>query len=216
MLLGRPATGRAPSAGASITPDIRHAVLTRHKPDKAQRTAAKEAAGTAGVHLLDLEDLCVGASILDRSKEGARLQEEDRRRVREADAESEKWAAEAWRQFDLLVARRRFLLRWFKRLGVAMIIVGLIGLGSSMMAGAKALLARHEVSIGMSSAGAVLAVGILLRSGLACPSPKLPPDIPRRAALRNCPCCELRLRLEVGRSGWLTCPRCKWRFHAAT
>ncbi len=185
--------------------------------------AAKAAARTAGVHLLALEDICVGASTLDRSEESARLREKEHRRreeerlrrVREAEAESEREAAQAWGQFDRAIARRRLLLPWFKRLGIAMIVVGVIGLGSSVSAGAMALLEHHEVAVGVSGAGAILALGILLTSTLLYPSPRAP-DIPRRAALRDCPCCELRLRLEVGRSGWLTCPRCKWRFHAET
>lgn len=211
--------------------------------------AAKAAAKTAGVHLLVLEDIRVGASVLDRSEESARRREAERlsrvraaddervRRMRAADAEaarvreekrllrlreaqarrieSEREESQDWRRFDRIIERRRLLMPWCKRLGVAMIIAGGIGLGSFVATAAMSLLARHKVIMGAFGAGAIVTLGILLISCLLHPPPKAP-DIPRRGALRDCPCCESHLGLELGRSGWVTCPHCKWRFHAET
>lgn len=193
-----------------------HAQLAAVVSRNGYTRAAKGAAKTTGVYLLGLDDLRVGTSVLDRSEEGARVREEEsRRRVRAAEIELERQATIAWRNFDQTIVRRRFL-PWFKKLSVALIIAGVIGLGSSLAAGAMALLGRHEAAIGASSTGAVIAVGVVLMLNLLKYPPPVQPHIPRRSALRDCPCCQLRLRLEVGRSGWLMCPRCKWRFHAET
>jgi Restriction endonuclease len=178
--------------------------------------AAKGAAKTTGVYLLGLDDLRVGTSVLDRSEEGARLREDERRRqAREAEFELERQAAVAWRYFDQAITRRRFM-PLFKKLLVAMIIVSAIGLGSSLAAGSMALLGRHEAAIGASSAAGVLAVGVVLMLILLSYPPPAKPHVPKRSALRDCPSCQLRLRVEVGRSGWLTCPRCNYRGRAET
>jgi hypothetical protein len=84
--------------------------------------AAKGAAKTTGVYLFGLDDLRVGTSVLDRSEEGARLREDERRRqARGTEFELERQAAVAWRYFDEAIARRRFV-PLFKKLLVATII----------------------------------------------------------------------------------------------
>jgi hypothetical protein len=56
--------------------------------------AAREAAKAAGVHLLGIEDICVGVPILDRSRESLLLREE-RQRDHARAIEATRWAAEA-------------------------------------------------------------------------------------------------------------------------
>jgi hypothetical protein len=182
--------------------------------------AAREAARSASVLLLKPGDLHLGSSLVDRSKEGALLREEEehlaaRAYARAAEADAEGRAAEAWQRFDdSLRLRRR--LPFIRHLSLLTLLAGATALGCLLLDGSIAVFMRRKVGVNVSDAAAVIALGILLMSSfLVARSPK-EPQIPRRSALRDCPLCNLRLRLDVGRSGWLTCPRCKWRFHADT
>jgi Holliday junction resolvase len=180
--------------------------------------AAKAAGDTAGVHLLGLEDLRVGTSIIDRSKEGARLRDEQRRRLaRQEELYSERLAAAAWHEFDLATARRRLRLLWGKVIGITMIAIGAIAFIGAMIGKSLAPLVHRD--IGLINVPAAITI-VMLGGLLLCDRIfSLPPELPlgsRRSAVRSCPACDQRIRLEVGRSGWLTCPRCKRRFQADT
>jgi hypothetical protein len=179
--------------------------------------AAKEAARTAKVHLLAFADLHIGGSVLDRTVEGARLIETKlRQRQRDAEAEAERAAAAVWHRFEAAAATRQCSLRICRRIG----FVFILGAGCGMLGD----LADHNLSLSQLSSltgsvavyCAIILLGCLIASGFSAGKAPEPPSVPRKSALRTCPCCELRLRLEVERSGWLMCPRCKWLLHANT
>jgi hypothetical protein len=179
-------------------------------------SAAKKAATASGVHLLGLEDLYVGSSVLDRSKQGARLREgERRRRIQEADIEYEKRASLIWHRFDRTVAMRRRIRPCLKVLAVTMIVVGTIGLGSFAAISMTANLDAQEIISWIAYSAATIAVGTWLKSERAYPPPKIPNES-RRSARRHCPNCMQQLRLNFGRSGMVLCPRCKFLFHCTT
>lgn len=175
--------------------------------------AAKEAAKTAGVYVLGLEDLLRGASILDRSEESARLREAE---TRAEQAEHERWASRSWREFDRATERRQLILNRLAIIGVAMLMLAVSVFILSVHGYAWAVVGKPAAENGVLAAGVMLVAGLLLVPSGVFWRPPNEPRVPRRSALRDCPVCKLHLKLEVGRSGWLTCPRCKWRFHAET
>ena len=203
--------------------------------------AAKEAAKTTGVHLFSLEVICADSAFLDRTKERDHQREQERRKraqeaeesnrghareieikearqrayIQESKIKIEKDISLIWQRFDDAVIWRKGLLSWIKLIGIIMIFFGLSGIYFFIPKDVMKIFEYDYITISTSIASVFIIFGILLISDLPYPVPKAP-DLTRRAALRHCPCCELRLKVEVARSGWLTCPRCKWRFHAQT
>ena len=98
-----------------------------------------------------------------------------------------------------------------------MIAIGAIAFIGAMIGKSLAPLVHRD--IGLINVPAAITI-VMLGGLLLCDRIfSLPPELPlgsRRSAVRSCPACDQRIRLEVGRSGWLTCPRCKRRFQADT
>jgi hypothetical protein len=187
------------------------AVVARNGYSKAAKGAAK----TAGVYVLGLEDLRRGTSILDRSVESARLREAEREaEARAVQAEDERHASEIWHQFDRATERRESIRPRLICTGAATVMFTVSS--SIALLPLVPQLDNNTVGMGLVTVGVLLMAGIVLLISALLWRPPNEPTVPRRSALRDCPVCKLRLRLDVGRSGWLTCPRCKWRFHAET
>ena len=177
--------------------------------------AARQAASRVDVALLDIDDLRIGASLLDRSIETARRrQKAEENAHQQAQQEYEAHVALAWRRYDRGCERHR-LLRWFGRLGAVEVVAGTASIAVAVLASWFDLF--HHQIVAQAAAGGlcVAGLGALMVLGVNSVRPILPP-YPRRSALRLCPCCEQPLRLEVARSGWLRCPRCQWFFRADT
>jgi hypothetical protein len=176
--------------------------------------AAKVAAGKVGVHLLTADMLHTGC-VLDRTEKYARMMEERRlRREQEDQRRRENWAAFEWQNYDTDARRHRQTKVAFDT--ACRVIARLTPFCLTILAG-LAIDSTTDAQVLAAGFGLTLSLRVLGYYVEYCP-PRLrqPPEGNRKLAVRACRYCSTKLRLEVGRIGFVRCPQCWSRSRFST